>query len=100
VTERQIEFGIRMALGAQATSILRLVMREVVLVLAGGLAAGLAIALASVTLLERMLFGLQPRDTVTMTGAVCLLTTMALLAAYLPARRATRMNPMAALRCE
>jgi predicted permease len=100
VTERQIEFGIRMALGAQPISILRLVMREVALVLAGGLATGLAVALASVTLLERMLFGLQPRDTLTMATAVCLLSTMALLAAYLPARRATRMNPMAALRSE
>ena len=100
VTERQVEFGVRMALGAQPASILRLVMREVVVVLAAGLATGLAVAFASVTLLERMLFGLEPRDTMTMVTSVCLLSTMALLAAYLPARRATRMNPMAALRSE
>ena len=100
VTQRQVEFGIRMALGAERGSILRLVMRDVVVVLAVGVATGLAAALASVKMLERMLFGLEPRDAVTMAAAACLLSGMALLAGYLPARRATRADPMIALRSE
>ena len=100
VTQRQVEFGIRMALGAERGSILRLVMRDVVVVLAVGVATGLAAALASVKMLERMLFGLEPRDAMTMAAAACLLSGMALLAGYLPARRATRADPMIALRSE
>jgi len=100
VAERQVEFGIRMAIGARPASILRLVMRDVLVVLAAGLAAGIAAALASVKLLERMLFGLEPRDAPTMAVAVCVLAAMALLAGYLPARRATRIDPMIAVRSE
>jgi putative ABC transport system permease protein len=100
VTQRRVEFGIRMALGAERGSILRLVMRDVVVVLAVGVATGLAAALASVKMLERMLFGLEPRDAMTMAAAACLLSGMALLAGYLPARRATRADPMIALRSE
>jgi putative ABC transport system permease protein len=100
VTQRQTEFGIRMALGADRSSILRLVMRDVVVVLAAGLTTGLAAALLAVKLLERMLFGLEPRDPMTMAAAACLLSVMALVAGYLPARRATRADPMIALRSE
>jgi len=100
VTQRQVEFGIRMALGAERGSILRFVMRDVVVVLAVGVATGLAAALASVKMLERMLFGLEPRDAMTMATAACLLSGMALLAGYLPAWRATRADPMIALRSE
>ena len=100
VTQRQVEFGIRMALGAERGSILRLVMRDVIVVMAVGVATGLAAALASVKMLERMLFGLEPRDAMTMATAACLLSGMALLAGYLPARRATRADPMIALRSE
>jgi len=100
VTNRQTEFGIRMALGADRASILRLVMRDVALIVAGGVASGLAVAHASVKLLQGMLFELEPRDPLTMVTAVCLLSAMALLAGYLPARRATRLDPMIALRSE
>jgi predicted permease len=100
VTQRRVEFGIRMALGAQRFSILHLVMRDVALLLAGGLAGGLAVALAIVQLLQKMLYGLTPRDPVTVVTSVCLLSAMALLAGYLPARRATRVDPMVALRYE
>ena len=75
-------------------------MRDVLIVLAAGLAAGLAISLASVKVLQKMLYGLEPRDTVTMVTAVCLLSAMALLAGYLPARRAPAVDPMVALRYE
>jgi len=100
VTQRQVEFGIRMALGSQPVWILRLVMRDVFVVLAAGLAAGLAISLASVKVLQKMLYGMEARDPVTIVIAVCLLSAMALLAGYLPARRATRVDPMVALRYE
>jgi putative ABC transport system permease protein len=100
VTQRQIEFGIRMALGAEPGSILRLVMRDVVVVLSAGLAIGMAISLVSVRILQKLLFGLEPRDPLTIMTAVCVLTVVALFAGYLPARRATRVDPMVALRHE
>jgi predicted permease len=100
VTQRQTEFGIRMALGATRGSILSLVMRDLVAVLAGGLAAGILISLAATRVLQQMLFGLGPRDTVTLFAAAGLLTAVALVAGYLPARRATRVDPMVALRYE
>ena len=84
VTNRQAEFGIRMALGADRASILRLVMKDVAIIVAAGVATGLAVALASVKLLQGMLFGLEPRDPMTMVIAVGLLSTMAMLAGYLP----------------
>ncbi|HEU5450582.1 MAG TPA: ADOP family duplicated permease, partial [Terriglobales bacterium] len=100
VTHRQTEFGIRMALGARPASILQLVLRDVAVVVAAGVAGGLAISLAVVTLLRKMLFGLAPRDALTMALAVVVLTAVALLAGFLPARRAARVDPMVALRYE
>jgi predicted permease len=100
MNQRRTEFGIRMALGARPVSILQLVLRDLVVVLLGGLAAGVAISLAAVGVLQKMLFGLAPRDSLTMTTAVGLLAGVAFLAAYLPARRAMRADPMVALRYE
>jgi putative ABC transport system permease protein len=100
VTERQNEFGVRMALGAQPGSILRLVMRDVIAVLAAGVVVGAGISLASTRLLQQMLFGLSPRDAATIAAAAAVLSAVALLAGYLPARRATKVDPMVALRCE
>jgi predicted permease len=100
VTQRQTEFGIRMALGATCRSILGLVMRDLVAVLACGLAAGVLISLAATRVLQQMLFGLGPRDTTTMVLAAGVLTVVALVAGYLPARRATKVDPMVALRYE
>ncbi|HET9180434.1 MAG TPA: ABC transporter permease [Terriglobia bacterium] len=100
VRQRQVEFGIRMALGAQPGSILRLVMRDVIAVLAAGLLAGAGFSLASTSLLQKMLFGLGARDIVTMIGAAGILSLAALLACYIPARRAAKVDPMVALRYE
>jgi predicted permease len=100
VAQRQREFGIRIALGAPRDSILRLVMRDVLIVLAGGLTAGAALALATVGVLQKMLFGLAPHDTFTFLAAIGVLSAVAMVAGYMPARRATRVDPMAALRYE
>jgi len=100
VAQRQPEFGIRMALGAPRGSILRLVMRDVVVVLAGGLAAGICLALITVGVLQKMLFGLAPHDTFTFIASIGVLSAVAVAAGYLPARRAMRIDPMAALRYE
>jgi putative ABC transport system permease protein len=100
VAQRQREFGIRIALGAPRDSILRLVMRDVVAVLAGGLAAGVCISLATVGILQKMLFGLAARDMVTLLASIGVLSAVAFLAGYLPARRAMRVDPMVALRYE
>jgi putative ABC transport system permease protein len=100
VAQRQVEFGIRLALGAPRGSILGLVLRDVVVVLAGGVIAGVCLSLATVGLLQKMLFGLAARDTVTLVASVGVLTVVALVAAYIPARRAMRVDPMVALRYE
>ena len=100
VTQRQPEFGIRMALGAMPASILRLVLREVATVLLIGVAAGLCLALATVRVLESLLFGMSARDSVTLVTATLVLAVAAFVAGYLPARRAMRIDPMDALRYE
>jgi putative ABC transport system permease protein len=100
VTQRQKEFGVRMALGAEPTSILALVMRDLIAVLSAGLAAGTLISLAATRVLQQMLFGLTPRDATTMFFAAGVLSAVALLAGYIPARRATRGDPMTTLRQE
>jgi predicted permease len=100
VTQRQKEFGVRMALGAEPTSILALVMRDLIAVLSAGLVAGILISLAATRVLQQMLFGLTPRDATTMFLAAGVLSAVALLAGYIPARRATRVDPMTTLRQE
>jgi putative ABC transport system permease protein len=100
VTLRRPEFGIRMALGAVPVSILRLVLKDVTVVLAGGVTAGAFLSFLTVRLLQKMLFGLSPYDLPTIVTAIGLLSTVALLAGYLPARRAMRVDPMVALRYE
>jgi predicted permease len=100
VAHRTREIGIRMALGAQARDVLRLVMREG-LVLAGvGIVIGVATALAAMRLIEAYLYGVSPADPVTFIAIPLLLGGVALVACWLPARRAARVDPMVALRIE
>jgi putative ABC transport system permease protein len=100
VTQRRSEFGIRIALGAAPGSILRLVMRNVVVMLLAGAVGGVVISLLAVRLVQKFLFGLTPDDPLTFVSAVVLLTAVAVIAAYLPARRAMGVDPMVALRYE
>ena len=100
VTQRRSEFGIRMALGAPPTSILRLVMRDVAIILCGGVLAGVALSLASVRVLHELLFGLSTHDAAALLGAIAVLSVVAIVAGYLPARRAMYVDPMTALRYE
>jgi predicted permease len=100
VAQQQAEFGIRMALGAEPGAILRLVLGGVLAVIGAGMAIGMVVALASVTALQALLFNLAPRDTTTMVGAAAVLALLALVAGYVPARRATRVDPVIALRSE
>jgi predicted permease len=97
---RTQEIGIRMALGAGRADVLRLVMRQIVVVLAIGSAIGLALALASSRLIGSLLFGIAPTDPLAIGSALALLIGVALAASYLPARRAARLDPTQALRYE
>jgi macrolide transport system ATP-binding/permease protein len=98
VARRTGEIGIRMALGAQRSRVLCMVLREV-LVLAGvGLAIGVPTALAASGVVESFLFGMKPNDPLALTGSVVTLVCAVILAGYLPARHASRIDPMIALR--
>ena len=100
VVQRTNEIGIRMALGAQRADVVRMIMREAGVVLLLGLVAGVGIALASAQLAASLLFGLKPRDPLTLILAVVTLSAVAALASYVPAYRASRLDPMVALRYE
>jgi ABC-type antimicrobial peptide transport system permease subunit len=100
VSRRTNEIGIRMALGADRSQIRRQVLLEIALLVAVGIAIGVPVTLAGSRLVTSMLFGLDERDPWNLLTAVCLLMFFAVLAGYLPARRASRIDPMVALRCE
>ncbi len=100
VVRRTREIGIRMALGASRGSVVWLVMREVLLLSAIGVAIGGAGAYAATRLVQKQLFGIMPTDTLTMVIAAVGIATVALVSGYLPARRATGIDPMRALRWE
>ncbi len=100
VSRRTREIGIRMAIGAERSDVMRMVMGEVGKLVALGLAIGIPAALAADRWATSLLFGLKPTDPLTLTTATVLLLLVALFAGYLPARRATRVDPMVALRYE
>jgi predicted permease len=100
VARRTREIGVRMALGAQPGDVSRAYLREALWLCGAGLAFGLPLSLAVGLLMRAVLFGVQPHDPVALLGAAGLLLGVGLLAAWLPARRAAKVDPMAALRCE
>ena len=100
VSRRTREFGIRRALGASENEVLRLVLKEALRLALAGVAAGIAVALGFARLMSGLLFGVRPTDPATLIVLPLLLTGAALLAAYLPARRAASVDPMVALRYE
>jgi putative ABC transport system permease protein len=98
VTQRVREFGIRQALGADSRSILSLVLSQGMLRTAIGVVLGIGGALALTRYLQSMLFGVSTRDLPVFAGVTLVLIAVAVLACYIPARRATRIDPMVALR--
>jgi predicted permease len=100
VARRTGEIGVRMALGAQQSDIFRPILREALLLTTAGLAIGLPATVALTQLIKNQLYGVTPTDPLTLVAGAVLLLAVALLAAWLPARRATIVDPMVALRAE
>jgi predicted permease len=100
VAGRTREIGVRMALGAQRGDVMALVLREGMLVVAIGLLVGIPLALAGTRVLQRFLFGLKSTDPISLIAVVLLLGVVAAVAGFIPARRASRIDPMVALRYE
>jgi len=100
VARRTSEIGIRMALGARGGNIAWMILRETLYLVLAGLILGIPAALLGAHLISTQLFGLSPTDPLTLVGAAVVLSVVAMLAGYLPARRASRVNPLNALRYE
>ena len=100
VVQRTKEIGIRMAIGAERVDVLRLILREAGMLTVAGLLIGAALALASARAAKSLLYGLTPRDPLTLVAAVALLSAVAAFASFWPAYRASKLDPLIALRYE
>ena len=100
MAQRTHEIGIRMALGAQSGGVLRMVLGQGGTIAAAGIAVGIAAAFALTRMISGLLFSVSPGDPTTFAAAALLLGVVALLACYIPARRAVRVDPIKALRNE
>jgi putative ABC transport system permease protein len=100
VAQRSHEMGIRMALGARASDVRLLVVRQALVLAAIGVGAGLAVSISATSVMSSLLFGVTATDPAVFAGVTILMAGVALLASYVPARRATRVDPMVTLRCE
>ena len=100
IARRTNEIGIRMALGAQQSSVLVMVVRETAVMILVGIAIGVSLAFALTRLLSSQLYGLKATDPITVAMAGAVLAAVAMLAGYLPARRASQVDPLEALRYE
>jgi predicted permease len=100
VAQRTNEIGIRMALGAERGAVVRMILRETALLIVIGLAIGIPASLACARLVQSKLFGLKPADPLTLVGALVIMILVAVASGYLPARRASRVDPLIALRYE
>ena len=98
VARRANEIGIRLAMGARSVDVLKLVITEAGWMVGIGVAIGVALGLGAAKAARTMLFGLQPSDPATLALATALLVTIGLVASYLPARRASRLDPVTTLR--
>jgi ABC-type antimicrobial peptide transport system permease subunit len=100
VNRRRPEIGIRMALGAEPGAVVRMVLRQVAMLVGAGVLAGVITSLWAAQYAGTLLYGLQPRDPATLAAAAAVLTTVGALAGWLPARRASRIDPARVLRDE
>ena len=100
VTQRTRELGIRFALGAERNGVLRMILRQTLMLTAGGIVIGIPCAFAASRLIAHMLFGITPYDPITFAAVAFVLLAIGTIAGYLPARRAAKVDPMVALRYE
>ena len=100
VSQRRAEFGVRLALGAQPADVVRLVLRQSMAMVLGGVAVGAVLAVPLSSSLRSLLFGVGPGDPLTLAAVIAVLVAAGVLASYVPARRGTRVDPVSALRAE